>query len=144
MNYLTKSELTNNVCDKLWFLYVHLPEALGTQTQIVCMQVNYEEKNLPILLVLGCYTTEPYGKFLGAGDLNNTWLLISMLLGITICQKKKKESEMCTLLFAATIGLSVFCFRTIAKKKTVIIIITSSKNLLESFGTTKAGGMNGK
>lgn len=50
---------------------------------------------------------------------------------------------MCTLLFAVTIGLSVFCFRTIAKK-TIIIIITSSKNLLESFGTTKAGGMNGK
>mgnify|MGYP006896146275 CR=1 FL=1 len=49
---------------------------------------------------------------------------------------------MCTLLFAVTIGLSVFCFRTIAKK--TIIIITSSKNLLESFGTTKAGGMNGK
>lgn len=50
----------------------------------------------------------------------------------------------CTLLLAAqVVGLSVFCFRTIAKK-TIIIIITSSKNLLESLGTTKAGGMNGK
>lgn len=49
-----------------------------------------------------------------------------------------------TLLFAATTGLSVLCFRTIAKKTIIIIIITSPKNLLESFGTTKAGGMNGK
>ena len=94
-----------------------MSEALGTQKKIVCMQVNYEEKNLPILLVLGCYTTELYGKFLEAGDLKKNLATHFNIAGNYYLSKKKKESEMCTLLFAATIGLSVFCFRTIAKKR---------------------------
>ena len=104
----------------LRILYVHLSEALGTQKKIVCMQVNYEEKNLPILLALGCYTTELYGKFLGAGDLNNIWLLISMFLGITICQKNNNNKKIIRnvyIAFCCHYRFECFLFQNNSQKK---------------------------